>query len=191
MLFPANFLTQSTERLILRRFVDLDLERFVAYRQDPQVARFQGWSMLSDNKGQSFITEMQTAEIGIPGEWFQIAIAQKQSNLLIGDIGIQVYTEDLTTVEIGFTLNRQEQGKGYAREAVSTLLHALFKIGSINKIVAITDSRNDSSICLLKRLGMRLSNSVEVEFKSESCIEKTFELEQKDWLLSSIKSDER
>jgi RimJ/RimL family protein N-acetyltransferase len=178
-LFPTDFLPQSTERLILRRFFDLDLERFLAYRQDPQVARFQGWSMLSDTEGQSFINEMQTAAIGIPGEWFQIAIAHKQSNLLIGDIGIQVYTGDLTIVEVGFTLNHQEQGKGYAREAVSALIHSLFKLGNINKIVAITDSRNESSICLLKRLGMRLSNSVEVEFKGEWCVEQIFELDRK------------
>jgi RimJ/RimL family protein N-acetyltransferase len=190
-LFPVDFLPKSTERLVLRRFVDLDLEQFLAYRQDPQVARFQGWSMLSDAEGQSFINEMQTSAIGIPGEWFQIAIAHKQSNLLIGDIGVQVDTGDLTTVEIGFTLNCQEQGKGYAREAVSALIHLLFKLESINKIVAVTDSRNESSIRLLKRLGMRFSNSVEVEFKGEWCAEQTFELDQKDWLLSSIKSDEK
>jgi aminoglycoside 6'-N-acetyltransferase len=57
-------------------------------------------------------------------------------------------------MEIGFTLHRQEQGKGYAREAVSALIYSLFKLGSINKIVAITDSQNESSIRLLKRLGM-------------------------------------
>jgi RimJ/RimL family protein N-acetyltransferase len=190
-LFPANFIPQSTEKLILRRFVNLNLEQFLAYRQDPQVARFQGWSTLSDAEGQSFIKEMQTAAIGIPGVWFQLAITHKQSNLLIGDIGIQVYTGDQTTMEIGFTLNHQEQGKGYAREALSALIHSLFKLGSINKIVAITDPRNESSIRLLKRLGMRLSNSVEVEFKGEWCVEQTFELDQKDWLLSSIKSDEK
>ncbi|MBD2653369.1 GNAT family N-acetyltransferase [Synechocystis sp. FACHB-383] len=191
LLFPANFLPQSTERLILRRFIDVDLERFLAYRQDPQVAQFQGWSMLSEAEGKSFIKEMQTAVIGIPGEWFQMAIAYKQSNLLIGDIGIQIYAKDPTNVEVGFTLNQQEQGKGYAQEAVSALIHLLFKLGSINKIVAITDSRNESSIRLLKRLGMRLSNSLEVEFRGEWCVEQTFELNHQDWLLSSIKSDEK
>lgn len=174
-MFSERFLPQATERLILRRFIDLDLERFLAYRQDLQAARFQGWSMFSDAEAKFFINEMQTAAIGIPGEWVQIAIAHKQTNLLIGDIGIQVYTGDITTVEVGFTLNRQEQGKGYAREALSALIHSLFNLGSINKIVAITDSRNESSIRLLKRLGMRLSNSVKVEFKGEWCVEQTFE----------------
>ncbi|QUS62596.1 GNAT family N-acetyltransferase (plasmid) [Synechocystis sp. PCC 7339] len=190
-MFLESFLPQITERLILRRFIDPDLDLFLCYRRDPQVARFQSWSIPSYDEARSFISEMHTAEIGIPGEWFQIAIAHKQSNLLIGDIGIKVYTGNLTTVEVGFTLNQQWQSKGYAREAVSTLINSLFKLGNINKIVAITDSQNESSIRLLKRLGMRLSNSVEVEFKGEWCVEQTFELNQKDWLLSSIKSDEK
>ncbi|MFW9259303.1 GNAT family N-acetyltransferase [Nostoc sp. CALU 546] len=190
-MFPRRFLPQLTERLILRRFIDQDLDRFLAYRQDSQVAQFQSWSMLSYNAAQSFIYEMHTAKIGIPGEWFQIAIAHKQSNLLIGDIGIQVYTEDPTTVEIGFTLNRQEQGKGYAREAISALIHSLFQLRNINKIAAITDIRNKPCVHLLRCLEMRLSYSEEIEFKGEQCIEQTFELDRKDWLLFPIKSDEK
>lgn len=181
-MFPVDFLPQSTERLVLRRFVDLDLERFLAYRQDPQVARFQGWSMLSDAEGQSFINEMQTAAIGIPGEWFQIAIAHKQSNLLFGDIGIKSYAENPTIVEIGFTLRREKQGKGYAKEAVQALINSLFEMGNINKIVGITDMRNDPSIRLLRRLGMKLLQSVEVEFRGELCVEQTFELDKEAWL---------
>jgi RimJ/RimL family protein N-acetyltransferase len=134
-LFSESFLPQVTERLILRRFIDLDLERFLTYRQDPQIARFQGWSMLSDAEAKLFISEMQAAELGILGEWFQIAIAHKQSNLLLGDIGYRTDIKNPTSVEIGFTLSRDEQGKGYAKEAMQALIVSLFELGTINKIV--------------------------------------------------------
>lgn len=183
-MLPANFLPQSTERLILRRFMDLDLDLFLCYRRDPQIARFQSWSIPSDDEARSFVNEMHTAEIGIPGEWFQIAIAHKRSNLLLGDIGMQIYAEDPTVVEIGFTLSRNEHGKGYAKEAVQALIDSLFETGTINKIVGITDIRNKTSINLLRRLGLNLSRSDEVEFRGELCIEQTFELGRKDWLLS-------
>ncbi len=175
-MFSERFLPQVTERLILRRFVDLDMERFLAYRQDPQVARFQGWSMLSDTEAKLFINEMQTAVVGIPGEWFQIAIAHQQSNLLLGDIGMQVYLENPTIVELGFTLRYEAQGQGYAQEAIQALINSLFQLGTISKIVGISDNRNEPSIRLLKRLGMNLVRSEEVEFKGELCIEQTFEL---------------
>lgn len=180
-MLPENFLPLFTERLVLRRFVDLDLDRFLSYRQDAQVARFQGWSMLSSSEAQAFIQEMQTAAIGVPGEWFQIAIAHKQSNRLLGDIGLHIYSEAPAAAEIGFTLAAQEQGKGYAQEAVQALIDSLFELGALQKIVGITDARNAPSIRLLKRLGMGLVRSDTVVFKQELCVEQIFELARKDW----------
>lgn len=183
-MFPVDFLPQSTERLILRRFIDLDLDPFLSYRQDSQVAQFQSWSIPSHDEARSFISEMDAAAIGIPGEWFQIAIAHKQTNLLLGDIGIQTYVENPKIVEIGFTLRRTEQGKGYAREAVQCLVDSLFELENVSKIVGITDTRNEPSVNLLRRLGMNVVRSAEVEFKGELCVEQTFELDKKDWLFS-------
>lgn len=183
MPFPVNFLPQHTERLVLRRFTRSDLDRFLAYRHDPQVARFQSWSMLSEDEATAFINEMNTAAIGMPGEWFQIAIAQQQSNLLVGDIGMQVYQQDPTVVEIGFTLDRKEQGKGYAQEAVQALINSLFELSNITRVIGITDIRNQPSVTLMTRVGMMLVKSEEVEFKNELCVEQTFELKEKDCLL--------
>jgi RimJ/RimL family protein N-acetyltransferase len=183
MTFPKHFLPQQTERLTLRRFTETDLDRFLAYRRDPVVARFQSWSMLSEDEAIAFIYEMSTAPIGIPGEWFQIAIALRQSDQLIGDIGIQVSEHDTATIEVGFTLHREEQGKGYAKEAIQALLHSLFELENITKAIGITDSRNRPSINLLTRLGMKLVSFEEVVFRNELCVEQTFELRKKDWLL--------
>lgn len=181
-MFPQSFLPKLTQRLILRRFIDQDLERFLDYRQDPQVARFQGWSEISYSEAQSFISEMNNAEIGKLGEWFQIAIADKQSNILFGDIGMLIYAENPAIVEIGFTVSRDRQGKGYAKEAVQALIDSLFELRTINKIICITDKLNESSVKLIKRLGLHLVRSDEVEFKGKLCIEQTFELSRKNWL---------
>lgn len=43
----------ETSRLIARPFTDEDLEPFVAYRQDPEVARHQGWSDYTLEEGHS------------------------------------------------------------------------------------------------------------------------------------------
>lgn len=171
-----NLLPLQTDRLVLRRFDEDDLEAFLIYRQDWEVARFQGWSMLSRDQALSFIQEMQIAEIGNLSEWFQIAIAHRYSNLLIGDIGFQICAEDPSTIEIGFTITPLEQGKGYATEAVQALIERLFEIESINKIIGITDLRNQASANLLRRLGMYLEKEESVIFRGEPCIEQTFAL---------------
>lgn len=168
--------------------MDVDLDTFLSYRQDPQVARFQGWSTLSQDQAVMFIREMQTAVLGQPGEWFQIAIAHQTTNQLLGDIGLQVDANNPGTVEIGFTLMRTEQGKGYAQEAVQALIDALFEWNIADAIVGITDQRNEPSIRLLQRLGLRWVRSAEVEFRGEWCVEDTFELDKKNWIGKSTSS---
>src|SRR6185436_6218384 len=95
-LFPIH-----SSRLTLRRFQAKDLLAFVAYRSDPEVARFQSWSSLNEAEARDFIREQQQAQFGVPGEWFQIAIAQQQTDALLGDIGVCIKGDDPTSAEIG------------------------------------------------------------------------------------------
>jgi RimJ/RimL family protein N-acetyltransferase len=39
----AAFTALTTQRLVLRRFRPEDLDAFVAYRSDPETARYQSW----------------------------------------------------------------------------------------------------------------------------------------------------
>ena len=43
----------ESERLILRRFEDSDLIPFVAYRNDPEVARYQSWDSCDEQEAMS------------------------------------------------------------------------------------------------------------------------------------------
>ncbi|HAG98897.1 MAG TPA: GNAT family N-acetyltransferase, partial [Ktedonobacter sp.] len=44
----ANFTTIETTRLRLRHFTDSDLPVFIAYRNDPVVAKYQSWEGISE-----------------------------------------------------------------------------------------------------------------------------------------------
>lgn len=173
--FPSDFLPITSDRLLLRRFSVMDCDRFLAYRHDPDVARYQGWSMLQRSQAAAFLEEMSHAPIGIPGEWFQIAIAERRSNQLLGDLGIQVELDDCATIEIGFTLARPYQKQGYALEAVQALFKQLMKKNQSRKVVGIADSRNQASIRLLHRLGMTRVRSQAGEFRGETCLEHRYE----------------
>ena len=58
-------------------------------------------------------------------------------------------------VEIGFTLGPDHQGYGYATEAVQGVLEYLFVSHKIHRVFASVDPRNEPSISLLERVGMR------------------------------------
>lgn len=145
----------ETDRLILRRFVDSDLPVLFAYRNDPEVARYQSWGVTDKSGLQDFMQSQKSLQPGTPGEWFQFAIELKSTGELIGDCVLRTGMEDSRQGEIGFTLARQHQGKGFAFEAVSMLLEYAFTKLALHRIVAITDCENTFSIRLLERLGMR------------------------------------
>ena len=150
----AGFTRLESERLILRRFTDSDLVPFLAYRNDPEVARYQAWESCTEQEATAMIEELKSLQPGVPGEWFQFPIELKETGALVGDCALKV-EQDGRQAEIGFTLSREHQGKGYASEAISRLLDYAFGDLGLHRVVAITDIVNEPSIALLERLGMR------------------------------------
>ena len=146
----------TTARLRLRPFQESDLVEFSAYRSDPAVARFQGWSApFSRDQARAFLEEMQRTRPGSPGAWFQLAIERQAQPGIIGDCGFQVLEDEPRQAQIGFTLARPFQKQGYAAEAVRALLDFLFSQYELHRVTAICDALNLASATLLERLGMR------------------------------------
>ena len=75
-----------TERLSLRPFRADDLEAFVAYRSDPEVARYQSWdSPYSMADAESFLSSQRELVFGQPGEWLQLAIVDRATGAVCGE----------------------------------------------------------------------------------------------------------
>jgi RimJ/RimL family protein N-acetyltransferase len=144
----------ESERLILRGFTDADLPILLAYRNDPEIARYQSWDSFSEAEAKVFLREQQALEPGTPGKWFQFAIEEKSSGLLVGDCALHI-DDAGQQGEIGFTLAGQQQGKGFATEAVTRMCDYAVTDLCLHRLVAICDCRNHTSVALLERLGFR------------------------------------
>ena len=114
---------------------------------------------------------MTVAEFGVPGEWIQIAVAERPTGALIGDIGLGLHLNRARVAEIGFTIAPPAQGQGLGAEAVMSALEWLFATGKVDTVEAITDARNAPSIRLLERVGMHLDRTQEMPFKGEMSTE--------------------
>jgi aminoglycoside 6'-N-acetyltransferase len=170
-----EFLPIESERLDLRRFVAGDLAAFQAYRRDPELARYQGWDPMSDDEAAALLAEQGSVELGPFGQWLQVAIVERATGALVGDIGVCLLEPG--DAEIGYTLSSGAQGRGYATEAVRALVGALFTAG-LERVQATTDARNTKSIALLERIGMRYVRTETAIFRGESCLEHTYEITQ-------------
>lgn len=171
----------ESERLTLRHFRDCDVPVVFAYRNDPEVARWQSWEGITRAAAEEFAREFSTGGPAPAGEWFQIAIALRSTGALIGDCALELLANEPAAAEIGFTIAREHQGKGYGFEAVSRRVGHLFEGLGLARVVAETDAENSRSWHLLERLGMRREGSATVWFKGRLTEEYRDSLVRESW----------
>ena len=150
----GRFTMLETERLLLRRLRGSDLVAFLAYRNDPEVSRYQSWEGCTEAEARDMIQALEREEPFAPGEWFQFAVELKATGKLVGDLGFRV-GEDGRQAEVGYTLAREHWGRGYASEAVSRLLDHAFTDLGLHRVHATCDQENAPSVAVLERLGLR------------------------------------
>jgi RimJ/RimL family protein N-acetyltransferase len=145
-----------TERLTLRPFEPADLEAFVAYRSDPEVARYQGWtSAFSMPDAERFLVDQQGIAFTQPGAWLQLAMVDRETGAVRGDCAVHTLDDQPGTTEVGVTLAPASHGSGYATEALGAVVAALFEQQAMHRVFANTDERNAPVHRLLERLGFR------------------------------------
>lgn len=164
-------------RVTLRRLRASDLADFQAYRHDPAVGLYQGWSPEPDEVALAFLLDMASATLLAPGAWCQVGIALTEGDRLIGDIGIHV-AADLGQAELGFSLARPHQGRGLATEAVQAALTWVLASVAVPRVIGVTDARNVASARLLERVGMRFVKAMETRFRGAPCTEHLYALER-------------
>jgi len=108
--------------------------------------------------------ESVTRDIG--GRWANREIVDEGDSLLmgaelaatgqiIGDVSLWLRSIEHRTGEVGWILHPDFSGHGYATESVHALLHLAFDRLGLHRVVARVDARNDASLRLAARLGMR------------------------------------
>jgi RimJ/RimL family protein N-acetyltransferase len=178
------FTPLETPRLVLRAFEDADLAAFMAYRNDPENARYQSWDTLTAPRAQAFIQEQKHLEPGVPGQGFQFAVTLKDTGRLIGDVGLHVLVHDPRQAQLGVTFDRAFQGQGLATEAVSTVLDYAFINLDLHRVIAITDAENARTVALMERVGLRREGHFvkNTWFKGRWVDEDLFAVLQAEWL---------
>jgi RimJ/RimL family protein N-acetyltransferase len=173
-------LSIQTQRLSITKLEPHDLEPFVAYRNLPEVARWQTWTDYPLERGQAFFAELESLEPFTPNTPYNMAVRLEQT--LIGDVYCKLDAAG-QQAEIGYSFAPAFQGQGYASEAVRGLLEHLFAVLGLHRVYAITDPRNLASIKLLERLGMRLEGHMKQSlwFKGEWADDLYFALLKQEW----------
>ena len=144
----------ETDRLLLRPMTMHDAQDIYAYSQDPEVARYVLWSAhrsLGESRAYLRYILRQYHE-GAPSSW---GIVLKATGRLVGTIGYMAYSEENSTVEIGYSLARPLWNQGLMTEALFAVLSFSFERMQIHRVEAQHDAANPASGRVMRKCGMR------------------------------------
>ncbi|MCA9212357.1 MAG: GNAT family N-acetyltransferase [Planctomycetales bacterium] len=138
----------------------------------------------------TLIDEQQATKFTTPGSWFQLAIVDRATKTLVGDCGIHFLADNPAHCELGTTIHPCMHRSGFASEALTCVLEALFERFQIERVRAIVDARNEAAVRLFRRLHFRVSNVAHaVWFKGERVTEFTFVILPDEWQLQKQDSE--
>lgn len=143
-----------TERLLLRRWQDADIEPFAAMNADPAVMEYFP-ALLSRAESSALIERSE--------RWFEDrgyglwAIELTADGTFAGFTGLAPVDDMLPfapAVELGWRLAHAHWGQGIATEAASAAARFAFEVLELPSVVALTAATNVRSRRVMERLGM-------------------------------------
>ena len=175
-----------TDRLLVRP-VELpgDLEPMLAYRSREDVCRYIPPTPATlDSITQAFSDpERVRSTLTEEGQHLQLSVVRRDTGELIGDLILFLRSVEHRSAEIGYVLNPDHRGQGFATEAAAALLELCFDGLDVHRVYARIDERNPASGAVLRKIGMR-QEAVLVEnewFKGEWSTEIDFAILQREW----------
>lgn len=144
----------ETQRLIIKPSTPEDFDDLYAIQSDPDVMQYIGQGARSFDEVQESLKNI-IAHHQKHGFSF-CSVFEKESNQLIGQAGLQylAYDDHQPDIEIGYRLNKQYWGKGYATELTKALIAWGFDNLTVNKLVAVINPENEKSRKVLEKAGM-------------------------------------
>lgn len=149
----TNIPTLHTERLSLRAMHPIDAEDMYDYSRRPEVTKYLLWT---EHKNVGY-TKDYLFYVGTRyalGDFYDWAIIDLESRRMIGTCGFTRIDAANDCAEIGYVLNPDFHGKGYATEAVRKIIDFGFSELSLNRIEARFMKGNEASLRLMQRVGM-------------------------------------
>jgi ribosomal-protein-alanine N-acetyltransferase len=145
-----------TERLILREFQADDWPAVLAYQADPRYLRYYAWTGRTEEEVRAFVQMFLDQQQAQPRIKTQLAVTLKSTRQLIGNCGIRLQAPSAREGEIGYELDSNHWGQGYATEAAQAILRFGFTELGLHRISSWCIADNVGSARVLEKVGMRL-----------------------------------
>ena len=150
----------ETERLILRKFTEQDVEALFLILKDEEVNKFYPWyPMKNVEETKKFYEERYASKYAQP-QGYAYAICLKEDNFPIGYIKVDMEEHH----DFGYGLRKEFWHKGIVTEAGKAVVEQVKKDG-LPYITATHDKNNPRSGNIMKKVGMKYCYSYEEQWQ--------------------------
>lgn len=153
--FVAMEIICETERIVMRRFTMNDAPLILKLNSKPEVLKFIKEPVLTTITG----AERVLSEIILPqytlyglGRW---AMISRKKNEFLGWCGLKLRPELDDEVDLGYRLEPEHWGKGYATEAATESLRFGFIQKNLPEITGRAHRDNIASRTILQKIGLQ------------------------------------
>ena len=150
--FDSRHVLES-ERLLMRVIVKEDADDFYRYAKEDALCRYLIWNPHTSRQYTVRYIERVLCAYR-DGRFFEFALVEKATRRMIGTCGITRVDAENRCAEIGYVIATDCQGKGYATEAVRTMLAFLFNTFGFHRVEARFMKGNAASLRVMEKNGM-------------------------------------
>ena len=153
----------ETERLILRKFTEDDLEALYYIHSDEEVNRFLPWFPLRNMEDARVFYEERLVSRYREERAYNYAVCLKENDYPVGYVNVSM--DD--SYDFGYGLRREFWHRGIITEAGKAVIEQL-RIDEIPYITATHDVNNPRSGRVMKRLGMKYRYSYQEQWQPKN-----------------------
>lgn len=160
-----NTPTLKTQRLILRKFTESDLEALYKIFSDKEVNTFLPWFPLKSPEDAKTFFKTRIESRYETEQAYNYAVCLQKDNYAIGYVNV---SED-DSHDLGYGLRKEFRHNGIITEACKAVIEQLTKDG-IPYITATHDVNNPRSGGVMRRLGMKYQYSYEEQWQPKDIL---------------------
>lgn len=158
-----NTPTLETERLILRKFTEADMEALFLILKDEEVNKFLPWYPIKNHEETRKFYEERYSVIYEQPQAYAYAICLKSDNFPIGYIKVDMEEHH----DFGYGLRKEFWHKGIVTEAGKAVVEQVKKDG-LPYITATHDRNNPRSGTVMQKVGMKYCYSYEEQWQPKN-----------------------
>lgn len=153
---PNYYKPLETERLILRKIERADAADVFEYASDEETTKYMAWNTHNTICDTNMYIE-NMIKLYEENKMLDYVFVMKETGKVIGAGGAAEFnlTDPPHCAGIGYILNKEYWGQGYAKEATQVIINYLFSEYKVRRIEASHFAENINSGKVMQKLGMK------------------------------------